>query len=568
MQPAPLGVPAQPAARLSVRLILCLFAAASLVPIVVLAAAALHTVQRTERQRAQERALTAAGEAASAVARELKGMLGALEVLATSEHATLATLEAFHTQSSKVAGLLGSNIILFDPLAGTQLVNTRLPYGTELPGGVDQWALRAAERRSPQVSGIVIGQVTRRPLFGFYVPVIRDGRTIAVLASAYEPSRLARVLEETVRVPGWIVSVVDRDGLMIARSVQHDAFVGQPAPAGPWRRALAGEKLIWDALNLDGEAVLMASAISDIAGWMIAVLVPRRRLDDPLWRQWVLFVLGSLIAISASLALAIIFARQVTRPILDLAEQAHRLGRGELLERGSSACLKEAETVASALREAARQRREHEDRIELLVREVNHRSKNVLAVVQAIARQTARVSPEHFLSSFTSRLGALAASHDLLVESEWRGVDLGSLVMAELGRFHELIGSRIMVQGPPVRLSPHATQTIGMALHELATNAAKYGALSSDVGRVEIEWRLSHQLFAMTWSENGGPAVSPPARRGFGTTLIRDMPAKSLKADVELKYERTGVLWSLAAPAQAVIDGVPAVHAEGSRSVH
>lgn len=214
---------------------------------------------------------------------------------------------------------------------------------------------------------------------------------------------------------------------------------------------------------------------------------------------------------------------------------------------------------ASSIMHDVSARKQRERHNALLLREVNHRSKNVLAVVQAIARQTANGSaPEKFLAAFSDRIGALAASHDLLVESEWKGVDLEALVRAELGRFKELIGSRITITGPALRLSPHAAQTIGMTMHELATNAGKYGALSNETGRIEVCWQLverdGDRRVRLTWSERGGPPVSLPSHKGFGTMLIHDVPAKSLSAEVEVRYETTGVVWSLDAPSHTVID--------------
>ena len=121
-----------------------------------------------------------------------------------------------------------------------------------------------------------------------------------------------------------------------------------------------------------------------------------------------------------------------------------------------------------------------------LMREVNHRSKNLLAVVQAVARQTAAKSPKDFVSSFEQRLLALAKAQDLLIRGEWRHVVLEDLVRAELSHFAALIGRRIILNGPDVAVTPAAAQALGMAFHELATNAAKYGALSNDVGAITV----------------------------------------------------------------------------------
>src|SRR6266481_4546581 len=147
------------------------------------------------------------------------------------------------------------------------------------------------------------------------------------------------------------------------------------------------------------------------------------------------------------------------------------------------------------------ERKAHEDQVHLLMCEVNHRAKNMLSLVQAIARQTAAREPEDFISCFTERIQALAANQDLLIRNEWQGVDVEDLVRAQLAHFADLVGSRIAVHGPKLRLNAAAAQAIGLALHELATNAGKYGALSVDAGRVEVGWRFDGDLFAISWTE-------------------------------------------------------------------
>src|SRR5262249_6156807 len=134
------------------------------------------------------------------------------------------------------------------------------------------------------------------------------------------------------------------------------------------------------------------------------------------------------------------------------------------------------------------ERKHAEEQVRLLLREMNHRGKNILTLVQAVARLTAFSDPEHFIDRFTNRIEAIAANQDLLVRTSWRGVDVDDLVCAELAHFADLINNRICLDGPKLRLNGAAAQAIGMALHELATNASKYGALSTDAGHVNIAW--------------------------------------------------------------------------------
>jgi PAS domain S-box-containing protein len=198
-------------------------------------------------------------------------------------------------------------------------------------------------------------------------------------------------------------------------------------------------------------------------------------------------------------------------------------------------------------------RKRSDEARQLLTREVNHRSKNLLAIVQAIARQTAARSPEEFVSTFGDRLRALAANQDLLVKSEWQRLDLSDLVRSQLEYFGP-IGSRILLSGPPVMVPSTAAQALGLALHELATNAAKYGSLSNESGRVEVTWAVRGDDFFLTWCESGGPKVATPGATGFGTTVLKQMTASQLSGDVSIDYAPEGLIWHLRCPQSAFDD--------------
>lgn len=206
------------------------------------------------------------------------------------------------------------------------------------------------------------------------------------------------------------------------------------------------------------------------------------------------------------------------------------------------------------------ERQAQEAKIQHLMSEVNHRAKNMLSLVQAVAKQTASVGREDFLDRFTERIQALAAGQDLLVQTDWDGADLNALIGSQLLHFKELVGDRIAVEGPPIEVTPKAAQALGMALHELATNASKYGSLSNDQGRIEITWRLvadaGGSRFVMTWRESSGPLVSAPTRRGFGQRVAKEMVEHALSGTVTLDYFRTGVVWTLSCPVNAIITAV------------
>jgi two-component sensor histidine kinase len=179
----------------------------------------------------------------------------------------------------------------------------------------------------------------------------------------------------------------------------------------------------------------------------------------------------------------------------------------------------------------------------------------MLSVVNAIAHQTAGRNPEDFVERFSERIQALSANQDLLVRNEWKGVEVEDLVRAQLAHFASLIGSRIALHGLKLRLNAASAQTAGLALHELATNAGKYGALSTDRGRVDVCWALaSGDTLTISWTEREGPPVSAPTRRGFGTIVMEAMAERSLNGKVDLGYPASGLTWRLTCPAANALE--------------
>lgn len=202
------------------------------------------------------------------------------------------------------------------------------------------------------------------------------------------------------------------------------------------------------------------------------------------------------------------------------------------------------------------ERQRYDEHIRYLMREVNHRSKNLLTIVMSMARQTARASqPAEFVARFSQRLQALSASQDLIVQGNWGGVSVRELVQSQLKHFSdEIRANRIKIEGPEFILTPTAAQGIGMALHELSTNALKYGSLSGPAGTVLIDWNTIEDgtTFRMGWREQDGPPVAPPETSGFGRTVIERMAAISVGGKVELHYAPAGVQWALIAAAEEV----------------
>ena len=183
--------------------------------------------------------------------------------------------------------------------------------------------------------------------------------------------------------------------------------------------------------------------------------------------------------------------------------------------------------------------------------ELRHRIKNMVSVIQSISRQTMRQykGGEEFDSHFSARLSAYCRSVDRLIANDWEGIDLHDLVKLQLESFGGYDDGQVSVTGPSLKLRPDAAHAIGLALHELATNAVKYGALSVPAGKVGLSWTVSMaygaEQLSMAWRESGGPSVLVTGRRGFGSEVIEKMPALSLQATVAYRMAPQGVSWEI-----------------------
>jgi PAS domain S-box-containing protein len=197
-------------------------------------------------------------------------------------------------------------------------------------------------------------------------------------------------------------------------------------------------------------------------------------------------------------------------------------------------------------------RKKAEEQRDLLVAELSHRVKNTLAIVISIAQQSFARNPnlEEARRSFDSRIHALAQTHNRLAEANWSGVSFEAMLRDELAPYFREDGSNVHVSGPPVEFNAKAALTLGMALHELATNAAKHGALSSKCGSIDVAWQVDRQngQLRIRWTEVGGPPVTPPARSGFGRLLLERALASDLGGDVQLDFDEHGLKCAIGIP--------------------
>ena len=197
----------------------------------------------------------------------------------------------------------------------------------------------------------------------------------------------------------------------------------------------------------------------------------------------------------------------------------------------------------------------HDAQVHHLLREVTHRSKNLLAIIQAMARQTVKdsLTATDFEARFSSRLRGLSFSHEILASQDWRGASLEDLTRGHLDHMLESHTHRVDITGPAVFIRPEAAQNIGLALNELASNALKYGALSGSAGKVAVEWSIDvdqtgPRWLHVVWNEFGGAAIAPPMRQGFGHKVMERVVARALEGIVSMTFAPTGLQWSLRIP--------------------
>jgi two-component sensor histidine kinase len=187
--------------------------------------------------------------------------------------------------------------------------------------------------------------------------------------------------------------------------------------------------------------------------------------------------------------------------------------------------------------------------LQVIMHELAHRAKNLLSLVEGIARQTAKAEalPESFIRRFCARLAALGGAHDLLIGQDWAGVELSALIRKQLAFVLPEAGERVTLSGPEVMISPQAGQYLALALHELATNATKHGVLGRPEGRLTIAWSLpngSDGPVELSWREDGALAAAP-TRKGFGRTLLETIIPRALAGDGDLSFTPTGVAWAV-----------------------
>lgn len=484
-----------------------------------------------------------------AVDREVQSMITTLRVLSTSPSLDSGDLNEFHERTQSALSGSNSFLLLLDDTF-QQLLNTRVPYGTYLP--------KTADLKTPQqaldaghiiVSDMFMGAIAKRLVFDVLMPrksshgqqyVIMLGQNVASLENAFADFKLP---------DGWHSALIDGANT-IAVSTEADVEEGSqffiPLPK---TSSSSGE---WRDIELDGTQYQLIVKRSVVTGWTVAAWAPRAVVAQPLFDSMALLLAGGAVIALLTLAVVIWTSGRIARSVRSLSRDAKRLGRGEEFSEKRYP-VREFSNISSALVEAARHRQASENEIRFLLRELAHRSKNQLSVIQSMANQTANSADDlpEFLSSFQKRVQGLARSTDLMLSHGSLGVSMTALVNVHLQPFRPEEASRVTISGPTVRLSAEAAQSLGMALHEMATNAAKYGAFACDTACLEVDWSQNGDMLEFNWRETGVemPAQSTePKRQGFGTVVIERFLVSTLSTTVDKQLTKDGIVWQFKIP--------------------
>ncbi len=533
-----------------IALYLFILALVALVPAFVFSAVLLQRNNEAQ-ERVVETLITGTSRSiVQAVERELTANITTLRVLATTPALLERDYATFHARAQ--AGLQGTGTYayLLDENM-VSILSTRVDYPNPAQPSADpQSGRRAIETRDVVVSDLIFGRVSERYVFSILIPIFPESGGPMVLGMTRDGETLAATLLADKLPDGWNVALIDGTGRVIAGSAGANR-------TGDFFTLLDTDSLSaapgWNQISTSSGPVVAAVQRSFITGWTLVAWAPSNIVTRPLSDAfWSLLVGGLLLA---ALVILVIYwvSLQIGRSVHRLEDDAELLGAGETVP-ARDYPISEIANVSAALAEASRRRRAAEVEVRFLMRELAHRSKNQMTVIAAMAKQTAKGSdsvPE-FVQSFEKRIFGLARSTDLLLANGAIGVDLEELLTRQIDPFCPVDGKRVTLSGPPMRLNMQSAQIIGMAAHELATNAVKYGAFASDAGSLRVAWTRTPDRVQFLWRELV-PSLPPRAeRRGFGTTVLENMVGRALGAEVTRVLHDDGIEWSFSIPIEAL----------------
>ncbi|MEA2987265.1 MAG: hypothetical protein QOD94_3519 [Alphaproteobacteria bacterium] len=542
---------------LSIRLHLAIYGALIVLPLLAAALliAKLYVDQAREALTIQAHDIVA--DATAAIDQELNRYRLALQVLASSEALAEGKFEQFYLGAKALSQSVTDSAIALRRTDGGAIFVTSLPFGAPVPDMTDPGLLAAdrlaIEHRSPVISDLVTSPV-RPNIVALEMPVVANGKVTYLLTLAISPKGVLDILATHLQGSRWLMGVVDNNDRIIARSWDNERVAGQKA-SDDFLRNTPAKSGTFIGTTLEGVTVFNVYRRSDLSGWRIAAGIPLSELEAPLYRSLLMLAFVTTLGFVASLILAFFYARALARPLRQLRGMAEAGGsNAKTVPTG----IAELDGVTGTLMRSIIVLKDRDRARARTVNELNHRMKNMLAIIQAIANETRRraTSLEQFGKAFEDRLIALARSHEALGDPQWHSGDLAELITQCCRPFCD--ETRLELQGPPVELAAKAAVGIGMVIHELATNAAKYGALSLPIGKVKVHWDMPEEdglrILRLQWQEQNGPPRPSARKEGFGSVLLRSIIEHDLGGRLDMIFSRDGLLVIACIPMTALME--------------
>ncbi|CAK7259182.1 MULTISPECIES: sensor histidine kinase [unclassified Shinella] len=523
-----------------------------LILVVVIPAFLFSIVVLKRTNEAQERIFesllrTSTSAVNRAVEREITAMFSTLNFLSTSESLPRGDYATLHAQATKTLQGTDTYFLVIDQ-AMRQRLNTRVPFGTPLNTASEQVSARLALSRGERmVSDLFFGRTAQHWVFNVYMPVRLANGEPVLLTLTKNAEALRRAVNPDILSPGWNAAVLDSAGTVIA-STDEKQKTGQPF----FLRVVPSLRLGVSAMRRDGVDYQVVTEFSSLAGWRMIAWAKASDVQAPAVSSFLWLTIGGAVFAALAAISAVGIARVLSRDVRLLAHDARRLGLGERVSPRPYA-ISELETVSRALAEAADARVKSENEVRFLMREVAHRSKNQLTVIQAMLNQSAAAAENasDFAETFRRRVAGLARSTDLMIANATQGVNLMELAKNQLKPFTPDDAGRVRIAGPSVLLDPQASQTLGMALHELSTNATKYGALANETGIISLSWVTSGANLNLIWRESRATIdrqAIAASRKGFGSVVLERMLGMALDAKLDFIVHDDGIEWRVTIP--------------------
>ncbi len=492
--------------KLSLPVRLVLLVAGTTLPLILFAVGIVYHDYEKDRREATQRVLETVRSIRITLDAEMRRMTGGLQVLALTNALRSGDFANFGAMASGFLDQYAKDgVILVADRNGQLVFSSRKLDTPSLPVRNNREMVdQVFASRQPQYSNLFEGVVKKRTVLTVEVPVFRDGTVVYDISFSPPLEVFQSIIEKQRPSADWTVTMLDREGKVFARIPNPAATFGKRATSSLYDQMFQTDEATLTSTSLEGVPLITAYSRSPLTGWTVAAGVSEGSLVAPLWRDLAITSLTGGLLLLVGLAFAV--------------RMATTIARGEMLHN-------------------------------LLIEELNHRVKNTLAILQAIAVQTFRGATKTEREKFEGRLGALAEAHNLLSSEKWQGSELKDVLDRVLQPYLINSPDRIRMLGPRVPLPPRVAVVLSMIVHEIATNAAKYGALSNDTGTVAVEWEIlsenNNPQLRLIWRESGGPPVTAPVQRGFGSRLIERSARDQLGGEATVDFLPRGVVCTI-----------------------